>query len=178
MTFITVTEEIPIRQWQCDILNCDKQRPLSNSIFCNRTKSPAHLCDIVPQAPCLLVRILRIFCFSWLAVTWSRCLAALMRWSHIFSSSLRSAAYWAQLDWRRAERLKPGLDWELYRPIPAELPQIQRVCAHPLPSVCSRWIPLRWQLALCDPSWRGTEVWRGRKTTQHSSTLRFSCGLI
>lgn len=61
----------------------------------------AHLCDIVPHAPCLLVRMLRIFCFSWLAVTWSLCLAALMRWSHIFSSSLRSAAYWAQLDCRR-----------------------------------------------------------------------------
>lgn len=52
----------------------------------------------VPQAPCLLVRMLTIFCFSWLAVTWSLCLVALMRWSHIFSSSLLSAAYWAQLD--------------------------------------------------------------------------------
>lgn len=61
--------------------------------------SSAHLCDIVPHAPCLLVRMLRIFCFSWFAVTWSLCLAALMRWSHIFSSSLRSTAYWAQLDW-------------------------------------------------------------------------------
>lgn len=32
-------------------------------------RSCAHLCDIVPHAPCLLVRMLRIFCFSWLAVT-------------------------------------------------------------------------------------------------------------
>lgn len=82
---------------------------LSEDILCNQNASwriiwpasSAHLCDIVPHAPCLLVRMLRIFCFSWFAVTWSLCLAALMRWSHIFSSSLRSAAYWAQLDWRR-----------------------------------------------------------------------------
>lgn len=58
----------------------------------------AYLCASVPQAPCLLVRMLTIFCFSWLAVTWSLCLAALIRWSHIFSSSFLSAAYWAQLD--------------------------------------------------------------------------------
>lgn len=69
-----------------------------------------YLCDIVPHAPCLLVRMLRIFCFSWLAVTWSLCLAALMRWSHIFSSSLRSAAYCAQLDWRRRGRGKLNKD--------------------------------------------------------------------
>lgn len=77
----------------------------ANVNLCNQKRRhpepAAHLCDIVPHAPCLLVRMLRIFCFSWLAVTWSLCLAALMRWSHIFSSSLRSAAYWAQLDWRR-----------------------------------------------------------------------------
>lgn len=70
--------------------------------------SSAHLCDIVPHAPCLLVRMLRIFCFSWFAVTWSLCFAALMRWSHIFSSSLRSAAYWAQLDWRRGVKQGTG----------------------------------------------------------------------
>lgn len=151
--------------WHLAQTYCDKQRPLSNSIFYNWTKSSAHLCDIVPQAPCLLVRILRIFCFSWLAVTWSRCLAALMRWSHIFSSSLRSAAYWAQLDWRRVERVKtsPGLGTLLTNSCRITVPQIRRVCAHLLPSVCSRWIPLRWQLARCDPSWRGTEVWRGER---------------
>lgn len=58
----------------------------------------AYLWASVPQAPCLLVRMLTIFCFNWLAVTWSLCLVALMRWSHIFSSSFLSAAYWAQLD--------------------------------------------------------------------------------
>lgn len=58
----------------------------------------AHLWACAPQAPCLLVRMLTIFCFNWLAVTWSLCLVALIRWSHIFSSSFLSAAYWAQLD--------------------------------------------------------------------------------
>lgn len=61
---------------------------------------------MVPHAPCLLVKMLRIFCFSWFAVTWSLCLAALMRWSHIFSSSLLSAAYWAQLDYEKKEQRK------------------------------------------------------------------------
>lgn len=52
----------------------------------------------LPQAPCLSVRMLTIFWMSCVAVTWSRYLAARIRWSHIFSSSRFSAAYWAQLD--------------------------------------------------------------------------------
>lgn len=52
----------------------------------------------LPQAPCLSVRMFTIFWMSCVAVTWSRYLAARIRWSHIFSSSRFSAAYWAQLD--------------------------------------------------------------------------------
>lgn len=60
----------------------------------------------LPQAPCLSVRMFTIFWMSCVAVTWSRYLAARIRWSHIFSSSRFSAAYWAQLDWgwQKAER--------------------------------------------------------------------------
>lgn len=82
-----------------------KGHGVSESIPEYHFSSSAHLCDIVPHAPCLLVRMLRIFCFSWFAVTWSLCLAALMRWSHIFSSSLRSTAYWAQLDWEVGSKM-------------------------------------------------------------------------
>lgn len=63
-----------------------------NVIFIHQSEG-AYLWASVPQAPCLLVRMLTIFCFNWLAVTWSLCLAALIRWSHIFSSSFLSAAY-------------------------------------------------------------------------------------
>lgn len=60
----------------------------------------------LPQAPCLSVRMFTIFWMSCVAVTWSRYLAARIRWSHIFSSSRFSAAYWAQLDCggQKAER--------------------------------------------------------------------------
>lgn len=60
----------------------------------------------LPQAPCLSVRMFTIFWMSCVAVTWSRYLAARIRWSHIFSSSRFSAAYWAQLDWGGAEGRK------------------------------------------------------------------------
>lgn len=54
-----------------------------------------------PQAPCWSVRMLIIFWISWIAVTWSRYLAALIKWSHIFSSSRLSAEYCAQSDLNR-----------------------------------------------------------------------------
>lgn len=54
----------------------------------------------LPQAPCLSVRMLTIFWMSCMAVTWSRYLAARIRWSHILSSSRLSAVYCAQEDWR------------------------------------------------------------------------------
>lgn len=195
----------------------------ANVNLCNQKRRhpepAAHLCDIVPHAPCLLVRMLRIFCFSWLAVTWSLCLAALMRWSHIFSSSLRSAAYWAQLDWRRSkvrynagvlkeddqiwllgnkkrvqfllssyilksQRNTPNTSYFKFVftcnsnsitlkkiPLLVYLPQIQHVCEHPLPAVCSGWTLLRWQLAQYDPSSHGTEVWqRGEKQRQEKKS--------
>lgn len=59
----------------------------------------SYLIAELPQAPCLSVRMFTIFWTSCVAVTWSRYLAARIRWSHIFSSSRFSAAYWAQLDW-------------------------------------------------------------------------------
>lgn len=70
-----------------------------------------YLTDELPQAPCLSVRMLTIFWMSWVEVMWSRNLAALIKWSHIFSSSRFSAAYWAQFDWKGKEKNKSESKW-------------------------------------------------------------------
>lgn len=54
-----------------------------------------------PQAPCLSVSMFTIFWMSCVPVIWSLYLAARIKWSHIFSSSRFSAAYWAHWDWRK-----------------------------------------------------------------------------
>lgn len=69
-----------------------------HNIFIKTVTFGFYLIAELPQAPCLSVRMFTIFWMSWVAVTWSRYLAARIRWSHIFSSSRFSAAYWAQLD--------------------------------------------------------------------------------
>lgn len=48
-----------------------------------------------PQAPCLLLIMFFIFSSRREAMTLSLLLAAVMRWSHILSSSLRSSNVWA-----------------------------------------------------------------------------------
>lgn len=49
--------------------------------------------------------MLRIFSNSLLAITLSRLLAAVMRWSHILSSSLRSRRLWAHWDWKKKKKI-------------------------------------------------------------------------
>lgn len=78
-------------------------------IHVGRWRCCFYLIAELPQAPCLSVRMFTIFWMSCVAVTWSRYLAARIRWSHIFSSSRFSAAYWAQLDWGAAEGKKDAL---------------------------------------------------------------------
>ena len=57
--------------------------------------------SVYPQAPCLLDRILQTFSNSLLAITLSLLLAAVIRWSHILSSSRRSSSVWAHCDYTK-----------------------------------------------------------------------------
>lgn len=54
--------------------------------------------SIYPQAPCLLDMIFLTFSSNRLAITLSLLLAAVIKWSHILSSSLRSSSVWAHCD--------------------------------------------------------------------------------
>lgn len=65
----------------------------------------SYLTAELPHAPCLSVRRFIIFWINWVAVTWSRYLAALIKWSHIFSSSRLSAEYWAHNDWKGEKKI-------------------------------------------------------------------------
>lgn len=70
--------------------------------FSKREKNNTHFAAIgsmYPQAPCLLDRILRTFSNNLLAITLSRLRAAVIRWSHILSSSRRSSNVCAHCDW-------------------------------------------------------------------------------
>lgn len=73
-----------------------QESSLRKSITCLACPSPED-----PQAPCLLVRMFKILSTSLDAVTLSRLLAAVIRWSHIFSSSFRSVFDWAHSDWNK-----------------------------------------------------------------------------
>lgn len=165
LTFITITEEIPIYQWQCDILS---KHTVTNSAPYQPASSTPRQYPRLTSAT-LSPRLHACWSGYWessVSAGWqSRDLCVWRRWSGGRTSSpppcgrRRTGHSWTGGGVGRV-KARPGLGNVIDR-IPTELPRIRRVCAHPLPSVCSRWIPLRWQLARCDPSWRGTKVWRG-----------------
>lgn len=119
-----------------------------------------------PHAPCLFEIMFIVFSRIFAAMTLSRRRAAVMRWSHIFSSSFRSISVWAHnvcyIDERHiytfsVSRLLNYIHICLPEQISDHfLPQTLHASVHHRPASDSGWTQPRWQHVQCDPSWHGT----------------------
>lgn len=106
--------------------------------------------SMYPQAPCLFERMLRIFSIKRLAMTLSRRRAAVIKWSHIRSSSRRSSSDCAHWDWKEKESQK----WRINQSQSGFVPRNPRASKRRRPASGSRWTRLRWPRALCGLSLR------------------------